>query len=68
MVNWTEPEVSDNVGIHHLISSHKSGTYLPAGEYMINYTAVDYAGNHAHCVFMAFVLHGKCKLLMVPLC
>lgn len=57
-VNWTEPEVSDNVGIKRLVSSHSTGAQLPAGEYLVNYTAEDYAGNHAHCVFMAFVLHG----------
>lgn len=63
-VNWTEPEVHDNVGIKRLVSSHSSGSQLEAGEYLVNYTAEDYAGNHAHCVFMAFVLHGKLTCLI----
>lgn len=62
-VNWTLPEVSDNVGIKRLFNSHNPGSQLKAGEYLVNYTAEDFAGNHAHCVFMLLILHGETKYL-----
>ncbi|XP_052818952.1 low-density lipoprotein receptor-related protein 4-like isoform X2 [Mya arenaria] len=57
LVNWTIPEVRDNTGLRLVTSSNSPGNHFRPGEHLVNYTAVDYAGNKASCLFSVFVLH-----------
>lgn len=59
VVNWTSPEVTDNTGLRLVTSTHGPGNEFEPGEHQVNYTAVDFAGNQATCLFSVYVLHGK---------
>jgi gliding motility-associated-like protein len=50
LITWAEPNVTDNCGIDVLDVSAVPGVF-DAGEHIIVYTAIDFAGNTAECTF-----------------
>ncbi|KAL5018925.1 hypothetical protein ScPMuIL_004647 [Solemya velum] len=60
IVNWTEPEFSDDIGIANIVQTHRPGQAFAYGEYFISYTAYDAENNSASCVFQLFVLEHPC--------
>lgn len=58
-VYWSEPEMIDNVGVKTMNKSHDPGSPFDSGEHVVSYTAIDAAGNMAHCSFKVFILHDK---------
>ena len=58
-VHWSVPVASDNVGMASLNGSHISGSSFPLGLSVVNYTAIDRAGNQAVCSFSVFVSEGR---------
>ncbi|KAK3580303.1 hypothetical protein CHS0354_003537 [Potamilus streckersoni] len=56
---WPLPEAIDNVGIREMTSSHSPGSPFSPGENSVNYTAIDLAGNEAHCRFKITILQDK---------
>ena len=65
---WMVPEAVDNVAVVKLTGSHGPGHAFPPGETVVNYTAVDGAGNKAFCTFSVFILQGKFSVcIAVPI-
>ena len=50
-VSWTEPGITDNVGIASTSSSQKPGDTFTFGQTSVTYKAVDTSGNSASCSF-----------------
>ena len=56
LVNWTEPVAFDNSGVAPtMTSNYQSPKRFSQGVHVINYTAVDQAGNKARCTFQVNV-------------
>ncbi|XP_038055943.1 mucin-17-like [Patiria miniata] len=55
MVNWTQPVVTDNVGVVRLDVTHEPGSVFGIGSHLVTYTAYDAADNMATCQFNIFV-------------
>lgn len=64
VVNWDEPQFSDNVGIVKVEekSGYQPGQTLLWGTYDIAYVASDAAGNTASCTFKVTLL---CKFTKI---
>ena len=57
-VSWSEPTLSDNVGVVEQNQTAFPGTLYSLGVYTVTYTASDAAGNVAECSFN-FTVEGK---------
>lgn len=51
VVNWVQPNVSDNCGVASITSTHSSGSTFPVGTTTVVYNATDSSGNTATCSF-----------------
>ncbi|XP_070537241.1 hyalin-like [Ptychodera flava] len=51
VVNWTQPNATDNSGIVNVSSNHQSGSKFVINITVVNYTAKDPSGNEASCHF-----------------
>ncbi|MCB1098771.1 MAG: HYR domain-containing protein [Verrucomicrobiae bacterium] len=54
-VDWRLPEVSDNVGVVEIESTHQPGAAFPIGTTTVNYSARDAAGNETTASFVVSV-------------
>ncbi|KAK3707600.1 hypothetical protein QZH41_017862 [Actinostola sp. cb2023] len=68
-VSWTEPTFTDNVGVVMTMASKRPGHQMERDTSLnVRYTAVDAAGNTAHCNFQVSAqrysppVDGKCKM------
>ncbi|XP_052070616.1 uncharacterized protein LOC127709241 isoform X4 [Mytilus californianus] len=66
IVNWTEPQFTDNVGIINIVQTHRSGQVFAYGEYDIMYIAYDTENNTAICSFTVYVIPFNCSLPPPP--
>ena len=55
IVNWTEPNATDNSGVVTVSSSIKSGSLFYIGITNVTYTATDSSGNTAEYTFVVTV-------------
>ena len=58
LVNWPEPDFTDNVNVTSVIRNLSPGTSLPVHTYHLHYEARDAENNHATC---SFTLHVRGK-------
>ena len=62
-VHWDSPVITDNSGPGWIVTvndtRHRSGDTLTEGEYVIQYVAVDQAGNQNACTFNIHLLDSK---------
>ncbi|XP_078575446.1 sushi, von Willebrand factor type A, EGF and pentraxin domain-containing protein 1-like isoform X3 [Branchiostoma floridae x Branchiostoma japonicum] len=66
-VSWEEPQFSDNSGEHlKMLRSHEPGLF-PWGTSIVNYTAVDTAGNSKSCNIIVHVQQHVCDVPDDPL-
>ena len=61
---WTPPTVTDNSGMVTLTSSHNTSDSFPIGTTIVNYTAVDGAGNMADVCSFNVTITGRVKHLI----
>jgi len=56
-ITWTDPEVSDNVGIHRIKADGDQirNRLLSVGAYAVSYTVWDFDQNQAICAFLVRV-------------
>ena len=54
-VFWTEPVFTDNKVIASITKSHRPGSTLTWGDYIVTYIASDASGNSASCTFELYV-------------
>ncbi|CAG2185791.1 Fibropellin-3,Sushi, von Willebrand factor type A, EGF and pentraxin domain-containing protein 1,Fibropellin-1 [Mytilus edulis] len=66
IVNWTEPQFTDNVGIINVVQTHRSGQVFAYGEYDVMYIAYDTENNTAICSFTVYVIPFNCSLPAPP--
>ncbi|XP_061181064.1 uncharacterized protein LOC133189681 [Saccostrea echinata] len=66
LVNWTEPDFYDDMGVVNIIQTHRSGEVLAYGEYVVMYVAFDAANNTANCTFRVAVSPFDCEVPAVP--
>jgi len=65
-VRWTEPSFRDNKAIATITQSHRSGSFMTWGDYIVTYIASDPSGNSASCTFELYVTRYDCPLLKPP--
>ncbi|XP_005095363.1 uncharacterized protein LOC101864054 [Aplysia californica] len=61
VVDWEEPEFSDNAGVVSVKQNYRAGQTLPQGHYVVFYVAYDAENNSAECFFDVFVRKFQCK-------
>eukprot|EP00795_Rhopilema_esculentum_P001778 gene1778-16265_t len=66
VVTWTEPIFSDNKVVATITTSHRSGSFMAWGDYIVTYVASDASGNSASCTFELYVMRYMCPLLKPP--
>ncbi|XP_065067500.1 sushi, von Willebrand factor type A, EGF and pentraxin domain-containing protein 1-like, partial [Rhopilema esculentum] len=67
VVTWTEPIFSDNKVVATIRASHRSGSFMAWGDYIVTYVASDASGNSASCTFDLYVIRFNCPPLNPPL-
>ncbi|XP_038051960.1 uncharacterized protein LOC119724809 isoform X2 [Patiria miniata] len=63
-VNWPGINVTDNVGVVNMTSSHMEGSVFPVGETGVDLTAEDAAGNVGRCSFLVTVVDLEAPTVM----
>ena len=64
VVTWTEPIFSDNKVVASITTSHRSGSFMAWGDYIVTYVASDASGNSASCTFDLYVMRMFSQLII----